>query len=154
MAFYQFQNQLKISSNIEDVWEFISSPYNLKKITPEYMGFDITSKDLPDKMYAGMIISYKVKPLLGIKTTWVTEITQLIDKKYFVDEQRVGPYALWHHQHIIEPLKGGVIMTDIVSYSPPFGFLGTIANNLFIKSKLNEIFKFRTNAIETRFGAY
>ena len=90
MAFYQFQKQLKISSNIDDVWEFISSPNNLKKITPEYMGFDIISNNLPERMYAGMIISYKVKPLLGIKTTWVTEIKQVIEKKYFVDEQRVG----------------------------------------------------------------
>ena len=154
MAFYQFQKQLKISSNIDDVWEFISSPNNLKKITPEYMGFDIISYNLPKRMYAGMIISYKVKPLLGIKTTWVTEIKQVIEKKFFVDEQRVGPYSLWHHQHIIEPIQDGVLMTDIVSYKPPFGFLGAIANTLFIKGKLNEIFEFRTNAIEKKFGCY
>jgi len=154
MAFYQFQKKLKISSNIDDVWEFISSPNNLKKITPEYMGFDIISNNLPERMYAGMIISYKVKLFLGIKTTWVTEIKQVIEKKYFVDEQRVGPYSLWHHQHIIEPLEDGVLMTDIVSYKPPFGFLGAITNTLFIKNKLNEIFNFRTNAIEKKFGVY
>ena len=104
MAFYQFHKQQKIRTTIDEIWDFISSPPNLKEITPDYMGFDITTKNLPDKMYAGMVISYEVSPLLGIKTTWVTEITQVIDKKYFVDEQRVGPYSLWHHQHIIEPL--------------------------------------------------
>ena len=154
MAFYQFQKQQKIRTTIDEIWEFISSPANLKEITPDYMGFDIKTKDLPDKMYAGMVISYEVKPLLGIKTTWVTEITQVIDKKYFVDEQRVGPYSLWHHQHIIEPLEDGILMTDIVSYQPPFGFLGALANKLIIKNKLNEIFDYRTKAIEKRYGIY
>ena len=154
MAFYQFQKRQKIRTSIDEIWEFIASPANLKEITPDYMGFDITTKGLPEKMYAGMIISYEVRPLLGIKTTWVTEISQVIDKRYFVDEQRVGPYSLWHHQHIIEPLEDGVLMTDIVSYQPPFGFLGAIANKLIIKSKLNEIFDFRTKAIEKRFGIY
>jgi ligand-binding SRPBCC domain-containing protein len=119
------------------------------------MGFDITSTGLPEKMYAGMIISYKVSPVAGIKTNWVTEITHVVDKKYFVDEQRIGPYAIWHHQHMIEPLpEGGVLMEDIVTYQPPFGFLGAIANSLIIKKKLNEIFAYRTVAIEKKFGKY
>jgi len=154
MAFYQFNKQQKIKCSIDEIWEFISSPGNLKEITPDYMGFDIMTKNLPEKMYPGMIISYKVSPLLGIKTTWVTEITQVVDKKYFVDEQRVGPYSIWHHQHIIEPIENGVLMTDIVSYSPPLGFLGAIANSLIIKNKLNEIFDYRTEAVEKRYGTY
>jgi ligand-binding SRPBCC domain-containing protein len=154
MAFYQFQRTQKIKASIDEVWDFISSPANLKEITPDYMGFDITSKEIPGKMYQGLIISYKVSPLLGIKTTWVTEISQVKDKEYFVDEQRVGPYKLWHHQHIISPINGGVLMKDIVSYVPPFGFLGVIANKLIIRNKLNEIFNFRTKAIEKRFGVY
>lgn len=154
MAFYQFQRTQKIKASIDEVWDFISSPANLKEITPDYMGFDITSKETPGKMYQGLIISYKVSPLLGIKTTWVTEISQVKDKEYFVDEQRVGPYKLWHHQHIILPINGGVLMKDIVSYVPPFGFLGVIANKLIIRNKLNEIFNFRTKAIEKRFGVY
>ena len=154
MAFYQFQKQQKIRTSIDEIWEFISSPANLKEITPDYMGFDIKTKDLPDKMYAGMVINYEVRLLLGIKTTWVTEITQVIDKKYFVDEQRVGPYSLWHHQHIIEPLEDGILMTDIVSYQPPFGYLGALANKIIINNKLNEIFDYRTKAIEKRFGIY
>lgn len=154
MAFYQFNKQQKVKCSIDEIWEFISSPGNLKEITPDYMGFDIMTKNLPEKMYPGMIISYKVSPLLGIKTTWVTEITQVVEKKYFVDEQRVGPYSIWHHQHIIEPIENGVLMTDIVSYSPPLGFLGAIANSLIIKNKLNEIFDYRTKAVEKRYGIY
>ncbi|GAB1309204.1 SRPBCC family protein [Urechidicola sp. KH5] len=154
MAFYQFKRIQKLNASLEEVWDFISSPANLKVITPDYMGFDITSEDLPEKMYEGMIISYKVSPLLGIKTTWVTEITKVRDLEYFVDEQRVGPYKLWHHQHKIEKIENGVLMTDIVSYAPPFGFLGKIANALVIENKLNEIFEYRKHAVENRFGVY
>lgn len=152
MGFYQLHKTQKVPATIEQVWDFISSPANLKKITPEYMGFNITSKLLSEKMYPGMIISYKVSPVLGIKMTWVTEITQVKEKEYFVDEQRVGPYSMWHHEHKIEPIEGGVLMTDIVSYKPPFGFLGSIANSILIKKQLKEIFDFRTDAMEKMFG--
>ncbi len=154
MPVYTLNQTLTIPSTIDKVWDFISAPGNLKKITPEYMGFDITTKNLPEKMYPGMIISYKVSPFLGIKMTWVTEITQVRELKYFVDEQRVGPYRMWHHQHFIEPVEGGVLMTDIVDYQPPLGFLGAIANQLIIKSQLNEIFSFRTKQLEAYFGRY
>ncbi len=135
-----------------EVWQFISSPANLKHITPDYMGFDIMTPNLPEKMYPGMIITYKVSPLMGIKTTWVTEITHVQEGVYFVDEQRVGPYRLWHHQHRIEPVSVGVRMTDIVHYQPPFGFLGAIANRVIIRKKLNEIFSYRTARLEETFG--
>ena len=152
MGFYQLHKTQKIPTTIDKVWDFISSPANLKKITPGYMGFNITSKMLSEKMYPGMIISYKVSPVLGIKITWVTEITQVKEKEYFVDEQRVGPYTMWHHEHKIEPIEGGVLMTDIVSYKPPFGFLGSIANSILIKKQLKEIFDFRTVAMEKMFA--
>jgi len=152
MGFYQLHKTQKIPATIDQVWDFISSPANLKKITPEYMGFNITSKLLSEKMYPGMIISYKVSPVLGIKMTWVTEITQLKEKEYFVDEQRVGPYSMWHHEHKIEPIEGGVLMTDIVSYQPPFGILGSIANSILIKNQLKEIFDYRVTAVEKMFG--
>jgi ligand-binding SRPBCC domain-containing protein len=154
MPVYTLHQTLTIPSTIDKVWDFISSPGNLKKITPEYMGFDVATKNLPEKMYPGMIISYKVSPFLGIKMTWVTEITQVSELKYFVDEQRVGPYKMWHHQHFIEPVEGGVLMTDIVDYQPPLGFLGAIANQLVIKSQLNEIFSYRTRQLEAYFGRY
>lgn len=154
MAFYQFYREQKINASLEEIWDFISSPKNLKLITPEYMGFDITSKNLPEKMYQGMIISYIVSPLFGIKTNWVTEITHLKELEFFVDEQRIGPYSLWHHQHHIEQIENGVLMKDIVTYQPPFGFLGAVANNLIIRKKLEEIFAFRKKAVELRYGFY
>tara|TARA_B110000027_G_scaffold118351_1_gene130283 strand:- start:1212 stop:1682 length:471 start_codon:yes stop_codon:yes gene_type:complete len=154
MAYYQFIQTQKVNASLEDVWGFISSPKNLKEITPDYMGFDITSEGLTEKMYPGMIIGYRVSPLLGIKTTWVTEITQVRDLSYFVDEQRIGPYSIWHHQHFIEPIEGGVLMRDIVTYRPPFGFLGAIMNRLVIQKKLKEIFSYRTEAIEKRYGKF
>jgi ligand-binding SRPBCC domain-containing protein len=154
MGFYQLHTTQKIPATIDQVWNFISSPANLKKITPEYMGFDIISKMTSEKMYPGMIISYKVSPVLKIKMTWVTEITQVKEKEYFVDEQRIGPYKIWHHEHKIEKINGGVLMTDIVSYQPPFGILGSLANSLFIKKQLREIFEYRTKAIEKEFGNF
>jgi ligand-binding SRPBCC domain-containing protein len=152
MAFYQLEQTQKIPASLDAVWDFISSPMNLKEITPDYLGFLVTSNNNENKMYPGMIITYKVSPLLGIKLSWMTEITHVKDKEYFVDEQRVGPYSLWHHQHKLTPIEGGVLMTDIVTYQPPFGFLGAIANTLIIKSKLKEIFDYRTVAVEKRFG--
>lgn len=152
MAFYQFKRTQTIQASVEEIWDFISNPENLKHITPESMGFDIMSADLPEKMYAGMIISYRVSPLLGIPTTWVTEITHVKHGQYFVDEQRVGPYKMWHHQHIIEPTAGGVKMTDVVSYQPPFGFIGAVANQIIIKRKLNQIFDYRSKMIDAVFN--
>lgn len=152
MAFYQFKKEQLVHADLDALWEFISSPVNLKLITPEYMGFDITSQDLPEKMYQGMIISYRVSPLLGIKTTWVTEITHIQDREYFIDEQRVGPYSMWHHQHFLEPRENSVLMRDIVSYQPPFGFLGALANHIVIQHKLEEIFAYRRAALDLKFG--
>lgn len=147
MGFYQLKKDQFFDLPISDVWHFISKPENLKKITPDYMGFDITSEGELDEMYEGMIIAYKVSPLLGIKTTWVTEITHVKHEKYFVDEQRIGPYKLWQHQHILEEKEEGTLMSDIISYQPPFGILGDILNKIIIKQKLKEIFDYRQDAL-------
>ena len=151
MSYTQIKRTQVIKADINQIWEFISSPKNLKKITPKHMGFEITSDNKEDKMYAGMIISYKVKPMLNIPLKWVTEITHVKEKKYFVDEQRVGPYKMWHHEHIFEIKKEGVLMTDIISYVPPFGILGTIANLMFIKKRVNTIFDYRNIVLEKMF---
>lgn len=152
MAFYSFEMTQYIPASPEEVWEFIASPHNLKKITPPYMGFDITSSHLPEKVYPGLIISYRVSPVWGIKTTWVTEISQVKHLEYFVDEQRTGPYRFWHHQHHIRAESDGVLMTDIVSYSPPLGILGAIANACFIRKRLHNIFDYRRKKIIELFG--
>jgi len=151
---YQLRFEQKIPTNIENVWNFISDPRNLKKITPSYMGFQITNEPIAEKMYAGMIIAYKVTPLLNIPLQWVTEITHVQEMEYFVDEQRIGPYLLWHHQHRISEIEGGTLMQDIVSYKPPFGPLGILANSLIIESQLKSIFEYRFQAVVREFGVF
>jgi ligand-binding SRPBCC domain-containing protein len=151
---YQLRFEQKIPTNIENVWNFISDPRNLKKITPSYMGFQITNEPIAEKMYAGMIIAYKVTPLLSIPMQWVTEITHVQEMEYFVDEQRIGPYTLWHHQHRISEIEGGTLMQDIVSYKPPFGPLGIMANSLIIESQLKSIFEYRFQAVVREFGVF
>lgn len=154
MAFYQFVHEQMFNASAEEMWSFISSPKNLKEITPEYMGFEITTPHLSEKMYAGMIISYKVSPVLNFKVDWVTEISHVQENEFFVDEQRIGPYKLWHHQHHLIQMKEGVLMRDIVTYQPPFGFLGALANKLLITKKLKEIFNYRKVVLEKKFGIY
>ena len=152
MSHFQLKKTQLLNTDIDTIWDFASSPKNLKEITPDYMLFDITSEGLPEKMYPGMIITYEVSPLLNIKMKWVTEITQVVEKKFFIDEQRIGPYSLWHHQHFFEEKDEGVLMTDIVTYKPPFGLLGDIANSLFIEKQLEEIFQYRWDAMDKKFN--
>ena len=125
-----------IPISIEAAWEFFSNPANLQAITPPKMGFRIISTNHGDRMYAGQIIEYKVAPLLGIALYWMTEITHVESRKYFIDEQRFGPYALWHHQHHFKEIPGGVEMTDIVNYRMPLGFIGRAANQIFVKKSI------------------
>jgi ligand-binding SRPBCC domain-containing protein len=150
---YERRWELFMPISLDTAWDFFSSPLNLQKITPPDMQFTVTSPYNEDtKMYAGMIITYKVSPLLGIKLNWMTEITHVQDKQYFVDEQRFGPYALWHHQHHFKAVDGGVIMTDILNYAVGYGAAGTIANKVLVQRKINQIFKYREKAIKQMFG--
>jgi len=105
-------------------------------------------------MYKGQFIGYKVKPVLGIPVYWMTEITHVKDKEFFVDEQRYGPYSLWHHQHLFNEIEGGVEMTDIVHYKIPFWFIGDIANGLFVRKKLESVFQYRDERVEAMFGKW
>lgn len=152
MAVFQYEREQLLPVNIDTVWDFISSPKNLSVITPDYMGFNITSKDLPKKMYEGQIISYRVKPMLNIGVTWVTEIKHVSERRYFVDSQLKGPYKLWHHEHKLTETADGVLMKDIVTYIPPFGIIGSIANALFIKHKIKQIFDYREQKLIDIFG--
>jgi ligand-binding SRPBCC domain-containing protein len=148
---YQLKSTQFVKTDLETCWDFFSSPKNLQVITPDYMGFDI-KVELPEKMYEGLMIEYTVKPLLNIPMSWITEIKYVHDKKYFVDEQRKGPYKIWHHEHHFKEVEGGVEMTDIVSYELPLGFLGRIAHPILVKKKLNEIFDYRFKKVEELFG--
>ena len=149
---YSFHTTQIIPVSLDAAWDFFSNPANLQAITPADMGFKVVSKYHGDKMYPGQVIEYTVKPLLGIPIYWMTEITHVEDKKYFVDEQRFGPYSLWHHQHHFKEIAGGVEMTDIVHYKVPFWILGDIANTILVKKKLKEIFDYRYRVVEERFG--
>lgn len=115
------------------------------------MNFEILNNSADGDMYPGMVISYKVSPLPGFRVNWVTEITHVEQLHYFVDEQRFGPYSFWHHKHFLREVEGGVMMTDIVDYKIPFGWIGDLGNALLIKHKLKEIFAFRKQALEKLF---
>lgn len=154
MAAHSIKTVQKIPISLERAWDFFSNPANLQAITPDNMGFKVISKHHGDIMYAGQIIEYTVKPVLGIPLYWMTEITQVKDKEYFIDEQRFGPYALWHHQHHFKAIPGGVEMTDIVHYKNPLGFLGNIANGIFVRNKLKQIFTYRFQKVEEMFGQW
>ncbi len=150
---YVFKKKIILKAEIENVWDFFSSPDNLKKITPPHMGFQIVTGG-EVKMYPGQMISYKVKPIAGIPLTWVTEITHVEPHKYFVDEQRFGPYSMWHHEHHFKVVDEGVEMIDIVSYVLPLGILGRIAHSLFVERQLNGIFDYRSTVIDQFFDVY
>lgn len=152
MKIYQLKTSQKLPISIDKAWDFFSNPANLSKITPQWLNFQVTST-LPEKMYAGLIITYYVRPLLNIPQTWVTEITHVNKPNYFVDEQRFGPYKMWHHEHIFKQLPDGqVLMEDIVSYAIPFGFLGRIANKFIVSGKVKQIFDYRTEVLKKMFG--
>jgi len=150
---YRLETIQNLPISQKEAWNFLSDPRNLKTITPDYMGFEIVS-GAASKMYAGQILQYIVTPLLNIPLKWVTEITHIREGEYFVDEQRFGPYSLWHHKHFIKPIKNGVEMIDIVDYKVPFGILGQLVQPFLVRPKLEEIFEYRKNALDSIFGKY
>ena len=143
----------KLPISLDDAWDFLSSPNNLKLITPESMNFKIIDWD-KKKAYPGQIIQYTVNPVFGMKIKWVTEITQVKRNSYFIDEQRFGPYSFWHHKHFIKEIDNGILMDDIIHYKIPFGFIGEILNKVYVQNKLNKIFKYRENKLNEIFGNY
>ncbi len=151
MKLYQLSATQQLPISIEKAWEFLSAPQNLKVITPDHMGFEVLS-GADQSMYAGQIIQYNVYPFPGIKTRWVTEITHVKEGEYFVDEQRFGPYALWHHKHFLKTVEGGVEMKDIIDYKLPLGFLGSLMHPLLVKGQLKKIFSYREEKMNALFG--
>lgn len=148
---YTLEVQQHLPISLEQAWDFFSHPANLEKITPRNMSFRITSS-LRDKIYSGQIITYTIGILPFYKTAWVTEITHIKELSYFIDEQRIGPYKMWHHEHIFEVDSGGVLMTDKVSFALPFPFLGHIVYYLSVKNQLKKIFTYRKEALIEVFG--
>lgn len=153
MKLHRLKTLQRLPISLEEAWDFFSDPQNLRAITPPSLDFRITSP-LPERMYPGMIVSYTVRPLLGIPVQWVTEITHVNEPHFFVDEQRFGPYRLWHHQHHFRPIEGGIEMEDLVHYVLPFGPLGSLAHEVQVRKQLKDIFDYRYRVLEDRFGVW
>jgi ligand-binding SRPBCC domain-containing protein len=148
MKVYSLKQKQFIKADLATVWEFFSTPANLGKITPAHMNFVTLQITGGNKMYAGQLISYKVSPFPFLRVRWTTEIKNVADQKYFTDEQKLGPFALWYHQHFFEEKDGGVEMTDEVTWAVPFGLLGRLANTLLVNQSVKDIFEFRRQAVE------
>ncbi|HAF28713.1 MAG TPA: hypothetical protein DCG75_06655 [Bacteroidales bacterium] len=150
--------QLKITQNIPisliEAWDFFSQPDNLGKITPQYMNFNILSRSDAGEMYPGMIITYRLSPLFNFTVKWATEITQIKEHRYFIDNQIQGPYKIWHHEHHFKKINNGTEMRDILFYDVPLGFIGQILHKIFIRKRVQEIFDFRETKIKELFGSF
>ena len=153
MKIYTLHSKQHLPISKQQAWDFLSDPKNLKRITPDYMGFEILS-GAADKMYAGQIIQYLVTPVMNIPTKWVTEITHVDEGNYFVDEQRFGPYSFWHHKHFLKPIPNGIEMVDIIDYKIPLGILGQLVHPILVAPKLKEIFEYRKQALIELYGEY
>jgi len=148
---YTLYASQELPLGLEEAWDFFSSPENLLKITPSHMGFKLTSKQ-ENKVYPGQIISYNIRLLPGITSNWVTEITHVIPLNYFIDEQRIGPYSMWHHEHSFQVLpNGNTLIKDKISYKIPFGLFGHMAQALFIKKQLTSVFEYRFKTLHRLF---
>lgn len=151
MKIHTLEQTQDLPISIEEAWEFFSSPRNLDEITPDDVGFSILSVS-GDKMHPGQIITYKIIVPPGIPVSWVTEITHVDEGVSFIDDQRFGPYKMWHHRHHFQPIKGGVRMSDLVHYALPFSPFGELAHGIFVKPQLKQIFDSRREMLEQRFG--
>ena len=154
MAVHSLRAVQKIPADIDTVWELFSRAANLSRITPPELSFRIRSRHHGEGIYCGQIIEYSVKPLFGIPVYWMTEITHVEKHRSFIDVQRKGPYAFWHHQHHFREIEGGVEMTDIVHYRLPLGWAGRIVNRLLVRKKLEKIFRFRYESVAGLFGSW
>jgi ligand-binding SRPBCC domain-containing protein len=148
---YTLETTQFIPISVAEAWDFFSTPDNLQFLTPKYLKFVIISRSGTHKIYPGQIICYQLRPLLGIPVSWVTEITHMDVRHFFIDEQRFGPYTFWHHAHFFREVPGGVEMRDLVHYKIPFGFLGRWAHTLFVRRQLEGIFSFRKKYLEKKY---
>jgi ligand-binding SRPBCC domain-containing protein len=146
---YLIREQI-IPAAIEQVWDYFSDPRNLDEMTPPDMRFQILTAPLP-RMYAGQVVEYRVELIRGLPSLWLTEIAHVREPRYFVDEQRLGPYRFWYHEHKFEPVTGGTRMSDQVTYSIGFGPLGDLLNAVWIGRRLRQIFDFRAEKIRQLF---
>lgn len=150
MKTYCIKRHQTLPTGLDQAWRFFSDPANLRLITPPWLNFTITS-GVPDAIYPGLIISYRIRPIGGVAVPWVSEITHVQAPHYFVDEQRSGPYRFWHHQHHLKAARGGVDVLDIVHYRLPLGVIGMAVHDMWVQRRLDEIFRFRYHALARHF---
>lgn len=151
MHVYRLQRTQILAISLDAAWDFLCRPEHLRDLTPPGVGLTVTS-DLPDRMYPGLIITYRLGLYSMFYFNWVTEITQAEPLSYFIDEQRSGPYRFWHHEHRLRSVEGGVEMKDLVHYALPFGLLGRMVHAAIVKNQLNAIFDYRRKVLADRFG--
>lgn len=151
MRLHAIRARQTLPLSLSEAWSFFSNPRNLSLLTPPSLGLELVSEK-PEEMHPGMILQYRIRPLLGIPMRWVTEITQVVPLRLFVDEQRFGPYRFWHHQHLFRETPEGVEMEDLVHYALPLGPLGRVMNALVTARQVREIFEFRRRYLDRSFG--
>jgi ligand-binding SRPBCC domain-containing protein len=144
---FVFERSQILPTTLDEAWRFFSDPGNLVKITPPAMDFHITSAPQA-AAYAGQIITYTVRPLLGINIAWTTEITHVSKPDFFVDEQRFGPYRFWHHQHFFREVDGGIEVRDLVHYLFAHDHLAWLVNRMIVAPRLRKIFDYRSTALQ------
>jgi len=149
---YQLIREQQLNCTIERAWDFFSSPLNLADITPKDMNFQVLTQMNGERIYEGMLIEYKVSPILHIPMHWVTKIVSVDYHKSFTDFQSKGPYKLWNHYHEFVQNEKGILMKDVVDYELPLGFLGSLAHVLFVKKRIEDIFNYRFNVLEGLFN--
>lgn len=148
---YQLKRTQFIHADLQTCWNYFSSPANLRVITPNYIDFRVHTI-VPENLYEGLIIRYTIRPILGIPLSWISEIKIIREGNYFIDEQRRGPYGMWHHEHHFKEVEGGVEMTDLISYRMPFSFIGRFFHWLFIRKQLESIFDYRFRKVDELFN--
>ncbi len=148
---YQLRYSQKLPITLEKAWEFFSNPDNLSLISPAYLDFEMLTKN--ERMYAGQIIVHRLRPLFHIPIEWITEITHVNEPHYFIDEQRYGPYKIWHHEHRFHSIPDGVEMQDIIFYQMPYGLIGKALHAIKVKKDLDKIFAFRDAKLIELFGS-
>lgn len=153
MKIYRIHRRQWLPIDLDTAWDYFWTPRNLEAMTPSFLRFRITSP-LPQRIYAGLIITYRISAVAGIPMTWVTEITHVDEPRSFVDEQRIGPFRLWHHRHGFRAVDGGIEMEDTVHYVMPWGCLGRLVHRAFISRRLERIFDFRAGFLAARFGTH
>lgn len=153
MAIHRLEKRQIIKATTEQCWAFFSNPRNLAEITPRSLDFRVVTPDLPSVIYRGLMIEYRVRPVAGIPLTWLSEITRVEQGKCFIDEQRVGPYRVWHHEHHFHPLDGGCIeVRDLLHYVLPFQWADFLFHPWLVRPQLDKIFSHREQAVAKKFG--